>query len=48
LRRVAFLKESIPAIKKRDAADAKLKAMNSAKKEAGVNLPKVKSEIKTL
>ena len=48
LRRVQFLNDSIPCIKKKEEAEAKLKAMNNAKKEAGVNLPKVKSEIKTL
>lgn len=48
LRRVQFLKDSIPCIKKKDTAEAKLKSMSNAKKEAGVDLPKVKSEIKTL
>ena len=48
VRRVSFLKDSVPCIKKYEEADAKLKAMMSHKKNAGTDLPKVKEEMKKL
>jgi len=48
LRRINFLKDSVACIKKRDAAEAKLKTMKDAKKEAGVDLPRIRSEMKKL
>ena len=39
VRRVEFLKASIPCIQKYEAADAKLKGMMNAKKGASVGLP---------
>ena len=42
------MKASIPCIQKFDAAEEKLKAMNAAKKKAGVDLPRIKDEMKKL
>jgi len=48
MRRVSFLKESVECIKKRDEAEAKLKKMKDGKKEAGSDLPRIRSEMKQL
>lgn len=48
MRRIQFLKDSVPCIKKFDEAEEKLKAMAIAKKQASVDLPKVKEEMKKL
>lgn len=39
VRRIEFLKASVPCIQKYEAADEKLKAMLNAKKKAAVGLP---------
>lgn len=48
LRRIEFLKASIPCIQKAKEADDKLRAMNTNKKKASVDLPQIKSEMKKL
>jgi len=48
LRRIDFLKASVPCIQKFKEADDKLRAMAQAKKKASVDLPSVKAEMKKL
>lgn len=48
VRRIEYLKASIPCIKKKEEAEAKLKTMAIAKKEASVGLPAIKGEMKKL
>jgi uncharacterized coiled-coil DUF342 family protein len=48
LRRIEFLKASIPCIQKFKEADDKLKAMAAAKKKVSVDLPDIKKQMKQL
>ena len=48
LRRIEFLKASIPCIQKFKVADDKLKAMAAAKKKVSVDLPDIKKQMKQL
>ena len=48
LARIKFLKASVEFIRERDVIDEQLRQHNEEKKKIGIDLPKIKKEIKEL